>query len=67
MTFSMGHNVDLGLTLPFLQGPVPWTLSTPDRISFKTDKSNFRVTCNHTLNQHLIGHVVLHITLMVMP
>ena len=36
---SIGHNVDLELTLPFLLGPVPWSLSTPDRISTKTDKS----------------------------
>ena len=27
------------MTLPFLLGPVPWSLSTPDRISTKTDKS----------------------------
>ena len=66
---SIGHNVDLDMTLPFLLGPVPWSLSPPDRISTKTDESNFRMACNHTLNQHLIGHVVLHIhvTLMVMP
>ena len=49
---SIGHNVDLELTLPFLLGPVPWSLSTPDKISTKTDKSNFRMACNHTLNQH---------------
>ena len=57
------------MTLPFLLGPVPWSLSTPDRISTKTDKSNFHMACNHTLNQDLIGHVVLHkdVTLMVMP
>ena len=36
---SIGHNVDLELTLPFLLGPVPWSLSTPERISTKTDKS----------------------------
>ena len=66
---SIGHNVDLDLTLTFLLGPVPWPLSPPDRISTKTDESNFRMACNHTLNQHFIGHVVLHIhvTLMVMP
>ena len=33
------HNVDLQLTLPYLLGPVPWSLSTPDRIFTKTDKS----------------------------
>ena len=66
---SIGHNVDFELTLPFLLGPVPLSLSTPDRISTKTDKSDFRMACNHTLNQHFIGHAVLHIhvTLMVMP
>ena len=31
--------VDLELTLRFLLGPVPWSLSTPDRISNKTAKS----------------------------
>ena len=36
---SIGHNVDLELTLPLLLGPIPWSLSTPDRISTKTDKS----------------------------
>ena len=36
---SIGHNGDLELTLPLLLGPVPWSLSTPDRISTKTDKS----------------------------
>ena len=36
---SIGHIVDLELTLQFLLGPVPWSLSTPDRISTKTDKS----------------------------
>ena len=35
----IGHNVDLKLTLQFLSGPVPWLLTTPDRISTKTDKS----------------------------
>ena len=35
---SIGHNVDLELTLLFLLGPGPWSLSTPDRISTKTDK-----------------------------
>ena len=35
----IGHNVDLELTLLFLLGPVPWSLSTPDRISTKTGKS----------------------------
>ena len=36
---SIGYNVDLESTLPFLLGPVPWSLSTPDRITIKTDKS----------------------------
>ena len=36
---SIGHNVDHALTLPFLLGPVPWSPSTLDRISTKTDKS----------------------------
>ena len=36
---SIGHNVDLELTLPFLLGPIPWSLSTPDRNSIKTDTS----------------------------
>ena len=31
---SIGHNVDLGLTLPFLLGLVPWSLSTPDTVEF---------------------------------
>ena len=35
----IGHDVDLEMTLSFLLGPVPWPLSTPDRISTKTDKS----------------------------
>ena len=35
---SIGHNVDLELTLTFLLGPVPWPLSTPDRISTKISK-----------------------------
>ena len=39
---SIGHNVDLELTLPFLLGPVPWSLTTPDRISTKTDKSKLQ-------------------------
>ena len=36
---SIGHNVDLELTLPFLLGTVPWSQSTPDRVSTKADKS----------------------------
>ena len=46
---SIGHNVDLDLTLPFLLGPVPWSLSTPDRISTKTDKSKLQ----HGLQSHI--------------
>ena len=36
---SIGYNVDLESTLPFLLGPVPWSLSTPDKIPTETDKS----------------------------
>ena len=39
---SIGYNVYLELTLPFCLGPVPWSLSTSDRISTKTDKSKFQ-------------------------
>ena len=45
---SIGHNVDLELTLLFLLGPVPWLLSTPDRISTKTDQSKLL----HGLQSH---------------
>ena len=38
----------LELTLPFLLGPVPWSLSTPDIIS-KTDKSKL----SHGLQSHI--------------
>ena len=41
---SIGHNVDLELTLPFLLGPVPWSLSTPDRISTKTNNVVLHIT-----------------------
>ena len=41
--------VDLELTLSFLQGPVPRFLSTPDRISTKTDKSKLL----HGLQSHI--------------
>ena len=44
---SIGHNVEL--TLPFLLGPVPWSLSTPDRISTNTDKSKLQ----HGLQSHI--------------
>ena len=47
--FSIGNNIDLELTLPFLLGPVPWSLSTPDRISTKTDKSKLP----HGLQSHI--------------
>ena len=47
--FSIGHNVHLELTLPFLLGPVPWSLSTPDRISTKTDNSKLQ----HGLQSHI--------------
>ena len=46
---SIGHNVDLELTLPFLLGPLPWSLSTGDRISTKTDKSKLQ----HGLQSHI--------------
>ena len=36
---SIGHKVDLELILPFLLGPVPWSLSTTDRIPTITDNS----------------------------
>ena len=36
---SIGHNVDIDLILTFLLGLIPWLLTTPDRISTKTDKS----------------------------
>ena len=44
----IGHNVDLELTLLFLLEPVPWLLSTPDRISTQTDKSKLL----HGLQSH---------------
>ena len=46
---SVGHNVDLELTLFFLLGPVPWSLSTPDKISIKTDMSKLQ----HGLQSHI--------------
>ena len=46
---SIGHIVDLELTLRFLLGPVPWSLSTPDRISTKIDKSKLP----HGLQSHI--------------
>ena len=46
---SIGHTVDLELTLPFPLGPVPWSLPTPDRISTKTDKSKLL----HGLRSHI--------------
>ena len=46
---SVGHNVDLELTLPFLLGPVPWSLTTSDRISTKTDRSKLQ----HGLQSHI--------------
>ena len=41
--------MDKMLTLPFLLGPVPSSLSTPDRISTKTDKSKLP----HGLESHI--------------
>ena len=46
---SIGHNVDFELTLSFFLGPVPWSLSTPDRISTKTDKPKLL----HGLQTHI--------------
>ena len=46
---SIGYNIDLELTLPFLLGPIPWSLSTLDRISTKTDKSKLQ----HGLQSHI--------------
>ena len=45
----IGHNFDLELTLPYLLETVPWSLSTPDRISTKTDKSKLL----HGLQSHI--------------
>ena len=45
----IGYNVDLKLTLPYLLGPVPWSLSTPYRLSTKTDKSKLL----HGLQSHI--------------
>ena len=42
-------SIDLELTLPFLLGPVLWSLPTPDRISTKTDKSKLQ----HGLQSHI--------------
>ena len=46
MTFVL---LDMMLTLPFLLGHVPWKLSTPDRISTKTDKYKLL----HGLQSHI--------------
>ena len=48
---SIGYNVDLELTLAFLLGPVPWSLSTPDRIPTKTDKVNKGANIRNRYNQ----------------
>ena len=40
--------MDLELTLSFLLGPVPWTLSTPERISTKTESKLL-----HGLQSHI--------------
>ena len=37
------------MTLPFLLGPVPWSLSTPHKISTKTDQSKLQ----HGLQSHI--------------
>ena len=64
---SIGHNVDLVLTLLFFLRPVPWSLSTPTAFQPKLTSQNFCISWNHTSNQQHIGHVVLHIALKVMP
>ena len=46
---SIGHNVDLELTLLFLLGPVPWSLSSLDKIYIKTDMSKLQ----HCLQSHI--------------
>ena len=46
---SIGNNVDLELTLPLLLEPVPWSLSTPDRVFTQTDKSKLL----HDLHSHI--------------
>ena len=43
------HNVDLELTLSYLLGLVPWSLSTPDKIFTKIDK--FKLL--HLLQSHI--------------
>ena len=42
-------SIGIELTLPFLLGPVPWSLTTLDRISTKTDKSKLQ----HGLQSHI--------------
>ena len=46
------YDVDLELTLPFFLGSVPWSLSTPDRMSTRTDKSKLLHGLQSTLNQY---------------
>ena len=58
---SIGHNVDLELTLLFPLGPVTWSLSTPDRISTKTDKSKLLHGLQSQIEPRL-DWPVLHIT-----
>ena len=48
MTFFL-LDIILTLTLLFLLGPVPWSLSTPDKISIKTDMSKLQ----HGLQSHI--------------
>ena len=48
---SIGYNLDLELTLVFLLGPVPWSLSTPDRIPTKTDKVSKDANIRNRYNQ----------------
>ena len=48
---SIGHNVDLELTLLFLLGPVLQSLSTPDGIPTKRTSPTLCMSCNQNLNQ----------------
>ena len=48
-TFFLLDIILTELTLPFVLGPVPWSLSTPDRISTKTDNPKHL----HGLQSHI--------------
>ena len=65
---SIGHNVDLELTLPFHLGTVlPWSQSTPDRISTKTDKSKLLHGLQSLIEPTLDWPCSAAHNLMVMP